>query len=121
VALTTRRGTGRFRCQRTDPAGVWNRLEPREKALQRQEKEFIYFITTLTFKQHHTTLCEVISSHMTKQQEGHESTEATKNSTFWSVRPNFFLPPRLSKERSLILSHLSARRKNLLLYEHALI
>ncbi len=39
MALIRRRGTGRFRCrcQKTDPGGVWSRLEPRGKALQRNE------------------------------------------------------------------------------------
>lgn len=41
MALTTRRGTGRFRCQKTDPGGVWSRLEPRGKALRRKEGERI--------------------------------------------------------------------------------
>ena len=39
MALITRRGTGRFRCQKTDPGGVWSRLEPRGKALQRNVEE----------------------------------------------------------------------------------
>lgn len=40
AVLITRRGTGRFRCrcQKTDPGGVWSRLEPRGKALQRKRE-----------------------------------------------------------------------------------
>lgn len=39
MALRAKRGTGRSRCRcrKTDPGGVWSRLEPHGKALQRNE------------------------------------------------------------------------------------
>lgn len=37
AAPRARTGTGRFRCQRSDPAGVLSRLEPRGKALEEKE------------------------------------------------------------------------------------
>lgn len=41
MALITRWGTDRFRCccQKMDPGGVWCRMEPRGKALQRNKGE----------------------------------------------------------------------------------
>lgn len=51
MAQITRRGTGRFRCrcQKMDPGGVWSRLEPRGKALQRNEGGNYIFIRLLEF------------------------------------------------------------------------
>lgn len=70
MALTMKRGSGRFRCQRMDPAGVWSRLEPRGKALRWTETQFKHSSSALlTFTVSLTLQDEIISSHTIKEQD----------------------------------------------------